>query len=305
MLPNYTRNTEGLSMDEKKKEDGKAGPVVRSPSGPRVVVSGVVVNEDTPRAARPSRRGVVGKQAPWLIGLASVAFALVLALATALLAACSGGASASIRSDGGLRIQSSASVPAPLAARLRKLANLSETTSLFDFEAGRKAVSETEGLRLVSLSAADADSLSLTLDIADLQSFVAEPKIAGSGAISLSSGAGWKELRVRLARGACAPLADLLPGLDPDLVEALSPPALDPEPITRAEYRRMLAGIIGEKAVVSLESATMTLKLSAPGPVLASSGGKLEGQTLGVTLPALDLLVLEKPIEFSLRWKTN
>jgi len=24
-----------------------------------------------------------------------------------------------------------------------------------------------------------------------------------------------------------------------------------------------------------------------------------------VTLPALDLLVLEKPIEFSLRWKTN
>jgi len=292
-------------MDEKKKDGGKAGPAVRSPSGPRVVVSGVVVNEDRPRSARPSPRGGAGKRAPWLIGFASVALALVLALATALLAACSGSASVSIRADGGLRIQSSASVPAPLAARLRKLANLPETSSLFDFEATRKALADAEGLKLLSLSAADADSLAFTLDVADLQSFIADPKIAKSGAISLSSGTGWKELRVKLARGACAPLADLLPGLDPDLVEALSPPALDPEPITRAEYRRMLAGIIGEKAVVSLEGATMSLKLSAPGPVLASSGGKLEGQTLAVTLPALDLLVLEKPIEFSLRWKTN
>ena len=289
-------------MDEKKKDGGKAGPAVRSPSGPRVVVGGVVVNEDKPR---PSRRGVAGKRAPWLIGLASVAVALVLALATALLAACSGSASASVRADGGLRIQSSVSVPAPLAARLRRLANLPEASSLFDFEAARKAVAETEGLRLVSLSAADADSLAITLDIADLQSFLSEPKLAESGAVSLSSGPGWKEVRVRLAQGACAPLADLLPGLDPELVEALSPPALDPEPITRAEYRRMLAGIIGEKAVVSLEGATMTLKLSAPGPILASSGGKLEGQTLSVTLPTLDLLVLEKPVEFSLRWKTN
>lgn len=290
-------------MDEKDKIGGKAGPAVRSPSGPRVVVSGVVVKGDRPR--RPSRRGQAGKRMPWLIGLASVGFALVLALATALLAACSGGASATLRADGGLRIQSSASVPAPLAARLRKLANLPEGSPLFDFEATRKALAESEGLRLLSLSAADPDSLALTVDIADLEAFLSGPRMAETGAIGLSSGAGWKELRVSLARGACAPLADLLPGLDPDLVEALSPPALDPEPITRAEYRRMLAGIIGEKAVVSLEGATLTLKLSAPGPVLASSGGKLEGQTLAVALPALDLLVLEKPIEFSLRWKTN
>lgn len=289
-------------MDEKQKTAAKAGPAVRSPSGPRVVVSGVVVNEvKTPQ----KKRAVAGKRAPWLIGLASVALALVLALATALLAACSGGASASIRTDGGLRIQSSASVPAPLAARLRKLANLPEGSSLFDFEAARKAATETEGLRLVSLSAADEDSLSVTLDIADLGTFLSEPELAASGALSLSSGSGWKELRVRLAQGACAPLAELLPGLDPELVDALSPPALDPEPVTRAEYRRMLAGIIGEKAVVSLEGATMTLRLSAPGAVLASSGGKLEGQTLAVAIPALDLLVLEKPIEFTLRWKTN
>jgi hypothetical protein len=289
-------------MDEKNEEGRKAGPAVRSPSGPRVVVSGVVVNEDKPRS---SPRKAAGKRAPWLIGLASVAFALVLALATALLAACSGSASAYVRSDGGLKIQSGASVPPPLAARLRKLANLPETSSLFDFEAAGKAIADTKGIKLVSLSAADANSLSVTLDIADLQSFISEPRIADTGAIGLASGSGWKELRVRLARGACAPLAELLPGLDQDLVDALSPPALDPEPISRAEYRRMLVGIIGEKAVVSLEGATMTLKLSAPGAVLASSGGRLEGQTLAVALPALDLLVLEKPIEFSLRWKTN
>lgn len=289
-------------MEDREKTGGRTGRSVRSPSGPRVVVSGVVVNEDkSERAAQTD----AGKRARWLIALASMAFVLVLALATALLASCSGAASASIGRDGSLRVQSSASLPAPLAAKLRKLSNLSEGSSLFDLEAARKATASAQGLRLVSLSAADGDSLSVTFDIADLASFAAEPRLASAGAIGLSAGPGWKELRVRLARGACAPLVELLPGLDTDLVDALSPPALDPEPITKAEYRRMLAGVLGEKAVVALEGAAMTLKLSAPGPVLASSGGTLEGQTLVLAIPAFDLLVLEEPIEFSLRWKIN
>ena len=289
-------------MQDRNNENTVAGRRARKPSGPRVIVGGVVVKEGKDadgNAARPGRR--LG----WLIGLGSFALAFAIALAAGLLASCSGKANAVIRQDGGLRLQAEASVPAPLAAKLRALSQQPATAPIFVVGSAEETLAGWPGLRLVAVGAPDPDSMTATLDIADLGAFLAEPRLAASGAARLSSGPGWKEFRVRLERGSCEALVGLLPGLDPGLMEALSPPALDPEPITRAEYRRMLAGIVGEKAVAALEGASYSLRLATPGPILASSGGRIEGQTLVVSLPAFDLLVLEKPMEFSLRWKAD
>jgi hypothetical protein len=276
---------------------GARKDILTQPEGPRVVAGGVVVSGGRGRRRTPPRK-------PILLGLASAAVSAFLVLATGLLGSCAGSATLGLRGDGGLHLQVEAAVPPALSSRLRGLSGLPASTALFDAEAARKASLSQPGLKLSTFATPGPDALSATMDIADLQAFLAEPGIAATHAAVLTSGGGWKELRVHLERGSCAPLLALLPGLDPELLEALSPPALDPEPISRAEYRRSLAGIVGEKAMVAVEGASFVLRLSAPGSVLASSGGKLEGQTLVVSLPALDLLVLEKPIEFSIRWKT-
>lgn len=286
------------------KTDRQASKILSPSHGPRVVVGGVVVREGD-RQARPDKAvkaGPARPRTPFALGLVSAIGALVV-LVAGLLGSCAGTASLSLRGDGSLRVQVESTVPSILAARLRSLSGLAGGAPLFNAEAARKAAASHEGLKLSSFATTGPDSLSAVMDIADFKAFLAEPRLAATHAATLSSGDGWKELRVRLERGNCGPLIDLLPGLDPELLDALSPPALDPEPISRAEYRRALAGIVGEKAVASVEAANLVLRIAAPGAVLSSTGGKLEGQTLVVSLPALDLLVLEKPIEFSLRWK--
>jgi hypothetical protein len=254
----------------------------------------VIDNDRPPRRAR-------------LVVALALAFVLAgaLALAAGVLSACSGSAAAVLRSDGGLRVRMDASIPSPLAARLRALSSLPADAPLFDAKNAAGTMAARPGLSLVSASSPDPDSISATVDVRDLRALLAAPDLASTGAVRLAEGSGWKELRVRLARGSVTPLVNLVPGLDPALVDALSPPALDPDPIGRADYRRMLAGIVGEKAAVALDTAVVVLRLTAPSAVLASSGGGMDGQTLVVRVPVLDLLVLEKPLEFSLRWSAQ
>jgi hypothetical protein len=237
-----------------------------------------------------------------LLAVAAFAIALSLILATSLLAACSGGADATIRANGGARVELNAEIPAPLAAKLRKLTSLSEDAPLFDASAAAKAAKSRKGVGLASFSAPTVNSFASTIELSDLAASLASPELASSGALGLVHGSGWTELRVHLERGHCAPLLAFVPGLDPELVDALAPPALDPDPVTVAEYRRMLQGLVGEKAAAAIEAAKIHFAVQAPTAIIASSGGKASGRAFSVELPALDLLVLEKPVDFSLRW---
>jgi hypothetical protein len=275
-------------MEKKVGRKGRGGR-----EGPLVVVEGQVLGPDGGR----TRRSAI------LLGLAVFAGAAALILAAGLLSSCAGDATVALRDGGGARLEAKAVFPAPLAAKLRKLAALKDDAPLFDEGRARKAAAGLPGLSLVSMSTPSPDSLLLVLETGELGALLARPDLASSGAAVLSKGQGWTELRIHLERGKIAPLLALFPGLDPDLVDSLSPPALDPDPVSRAEYRLVLSRLLGEKAALALDSATIALRLEAPRAVLASAGGRLSGRTLSLDLPVLDLLVLEKPVDFSLRWK--
>lgn len=266
----------------------------RKDKGPTVVVGGVQVS-GPPQARKKPR-------IPPFLGLLALGGILLLG---AFLASCAGSASLALRSDGSVALGVDAAIPGPLAAKLRKLASLSDTAPLFDVEAARKAAARHPKLRSFTIGAPGPDAYTARIEASSLASLLAEPELAQSGALGLATGPGWKELSFHLARGGVEPLLGLAPGLDRDLLEALSPPALDPEPISRAEYRTMLKGIIGEKALASLDSATCRITVEVPGRVLASAGGRLEGRTLTATLPLLDLMVLENPIDLRIRWASD
>jgi hypothetical protein len=226
--------------------------------------------------------------------------------AAMLLASCSASVSSAIRADGGARISIQAEVPSPLAAKFRRLAAGSgspPTGPLFDADAIRRSIAERPGLSLVEIAQPSPDSIRAVLSARSLEELASSPDIKDSGLISISRGAGWIECRFRLERGKAKTLASLFPGIDPYLVEALSPPALEEDPVTVEEYKTMLNSVLGEKAMPAMASAALSLSISAPGEVLSSSGGILAGSTLTERIPIIDALALEKPIELRIRWK--
>jgi hypothetical protein len=253
---------------------------------------------------RARRAAIVVAAGALCLGAAFLAIVLVLA-------SCSASAAAAIGRDGGARVSIEAEMPSALAAKLRKLSAVGKDGGsaargpIFDAGSVRKSLAAMEGVELLELSQPNPDAIRALVSVRSLEELAASPDLAGSKLLAIERGPAWIQCRFRLERGDGKALSALFPGLDGELLEALSPPALDEEPLSLEEYKTMLRSVLGEKALLALEGASLRLSLTAPGPVIASSGGSLNGSTLSASIPILDILALEKPIELRLKWKSG
>jgi len=224
-------------------------------------------------------------------------------IAAGILSACSGSVGAAFAADGGARVSVSLDMPKELSLRIKKLAGRKAESPLFDLAAIRASATSRKGISIIALSSPNPDSVRAEFSVADVSAFAASAKLADGGVLLVSSQADKIEVKLRLERGTAQELIALFPGIDPALLEALSPPAFGESTLTAAEYRETLSALLGKKNLPEIEAAAIDLRLTAPKPLLASSGGKQEGTSLVAKLPLIDLLVLEKPIELSLSWR--
>jgi hypothetical protein len=229
--------------------------------------------------------------------------------ATVLFSACSAQAFTVVKANGSASISVQASVPEAIAVKFRKLAagggssDSDPAGSFFDAAAIRSSLAKKPGISVLSLEQRSPYSINLELSVRSLDELAASPDLKSAGVIAISRGPDWTECRFRLARGEASALSSLMPGIDPNLLDALSPPALEEDPVTADEYKTMLKTVLGEKAMPAIEAAAIKLSITVPGVVIGSGGGSLSGSTLSAKLPIIDLLVLEKPIELWIRWK--
>jgi hypothetical protein len=263
------------------------------------------------RAIEPLVRDEDKRAKHTVLIVAAGAFCLgaVFLAATLILAACSASVSSAIKADGSARISIEAEIPTVIAAKFRKLANAGGSSqssvqlSIFDVEAIRKSLIARPGVDVVELSQPKPDSIHLVLAVRNLKDLAASPDFESSGILGIERGQASTECRFRLEHGKAKALTALFSGIDPNLMDALSPPALEEDPLSIAEYETMLKSVFGEKAMPAMEAAAIKLSITAPGKVLSSGGGSLSGSTLTATIPVLEILVLEKPVEVWLRWK--
>jgi hypothetical protein len=248
------------------------------------------------------------KRETLIVAAGAFCLGVVFLAAILILASCSASVSSIINSDGSARISVEAEMPTALAAKMRKLAGTGGSPtptqeSIFDADALRKSLAARPGLAVLELSQPNPDSIHVLLAARSVEDLAASPDLAGSKIIGIEKGLASTECRFRLERGDAKALSALFPGVEPRLMEALSPPALEEDPVSLAEYKTMLKSILGEKAMPAIEAAAVKLSITAPGQVLASGGGTLSSRTLTAKIPVVEILALEKPIEVWLRWK--
>lgn len=262
-------------------------------------------------SAGPPARDAEGgaKRALLIVAAGALCLGAVFLAAILVLASCSASVASAIRQDGGARVSIEAEMPPTVAAKLRKLAGAGGSqqaaapASIFDAVAIRKALAERPGVEVLEIAQPNPDSIRMALSIRSIKELSDSPELKGSGIIGIERGPSSTEFRLRLERGKAKAFSALLPGLDPSLTEALSPPALEEDPLSLSEYKTMLKSVLGEKAMPAMEAAELRLSITAPNAVIASEGGTLDGATLKASIPLLELLALEKPIDIRLRWK--
>lgn len=236
--------------------------------------------------------------------------ALLIVLASFLLGSCASSLTLSLSPDGSGILAVDAGIPETTAARLQSFRSVAADAGagepaapFFDARAIR-AQSEARGLSAITAETPTPHRFRGSFSMRSVSDAVSDPELSKAGLIALTTSGGESTLSFSISRENAQVLPVLFPGMDPYILEALSPPALDPYPVTAEEYREMLAALLGQAALKELASAAVQLQIRTPGPITRSSGGKLSGgQSFTASLPLLELLVLEKPLSFSVSWR--
>ena len=240
-------------------------------------------------------------------GRPAVSFVASLALAVAALGSCSSTAGLAIRADRSAVLSVSVDFPAAVEARLRSLSGAGASSGVPRPLVDSSAVSAaalSRGMSVVESATPDARSYRGAFSIGNLEGFVSsDPDLAASGALTFARGPGWASLTVMVTRANAAAVVGLFPGIDEELLEALSPPALYDLPVTVAEYRSMLAALLGRAAAEAIDASAFSLSITVPGPIMRSEGGVASGRTLGFSMPALDAMTLEEDVRLFIQWK--
>ena len=235
----------------------------------------------------------------------------IIAIAICALTAlsCSGRLETAIRGDLSARMTLRLEVPETLSARVRQIGGISAKAALFNAPGLKEEFAGRKTILLVDVSSPSLDSLTSVIWVPDIQALSGDRSLVPEGMIGFKTlpAAGnqgaQRELSVSLTKANAAAAFSLFPGIDKKLIDSLSPPALEKDSITAEEYRMNLESvIIGKKAMPAFDACALNITITAPKTILSSNGGNAQGQTFKVKIPLFDLLTLEKPVYFALRW---
>ncbi|MDR0409919.1 MAG: hypothetical protein LBH18_05935 [Spirochaetaceae bacterium] len=93
--------------------------------------------------------------------------------------------------------------------------------------------------------------------------------------------------------------------LAPELVDylsALMAPVVTGEVINKVGYLELVSAVYGKAVADDLAAAELSIAVSFPGPVESVAGGTFRGSQTEFKMPLLDLLVLDTPVIYDVRW---
>jgi hypothetical protein len=87
-----------------------------------------------------------------------------------------------------------------------------------------------------------------------------------------------------------------------DYLSAIMAPIATGEPLSTAEYLRLVTSVYGNAIAREIESAEVSATITFPGRITMVEGGVFSGSTARFRAKLVDLLVLETPLRYEVRW---
>jgi hypothetical protein len=88
-----------------------------------------------------------------------------------------------------------------------------------------------------------------------------------------------------------------------DYLTALMAPLATGEGMTKVEYLGLVGSVYGRGIADEIAQASIRASIDLPGQVQSVRGGTFSGRNAEFAIPLLDLLVLETPLSYEIRWR--
>ena len=124
----------------------------------------------------------------------------------------------------------------------------------------------------------------------------------GRGFIDFYQGGEIKQCNVYINRENGPVIIELLSPQIADFLNALMAPLATGEEMSRAEYLELVASFYNRAISDEIAASRIRASIDFPGAVTSVRGGTFSGRRVNFDIPLVDLLVLETPLSYEVRW---
>jgi hypothetical protein len=175
---------------------------------------------------------------------------------------------------------------------------------LFDPAAIRRDFELRPGVSVSKVSTPTSGVLDLDLAFDSLDDlFRGQDVLKDAGAIVVTENGDTRTLRLHLDRATWGQVAGLFPALQDPLLAPLGPQGSGQT--TEDDYLAMVKFSIGDAAPALLKKSFVSLTIRPQGTITGQSGGTLVGRAVVFRIPVLRILVLDRPLDYSVTWSSQ
>ena len=234
-----------------------------------------------------------------------------LAVSLVLLAAalsCSMSNTVVVKSDGSGTVAVRLEVSKLFREYLSSMADLSgqadaaKSDQLFDLKEIRKGFEAKPGITVKRLASPKPEVLEADLAFRSIQEvFASDATLKNTGVVSFTQNGGTRTVKVRLDRSNYKQVSALFPGLSNPLFEGMGPQENDT--ITEEEYLEMIKFSLGEEGPGLVKKSFIDVIIKPEGEMVSQVGGTVTNGAVLFRIPLLRLLVLDKPLDYSVTFR--
>jgi hypothetical protein len=232
----------------------------------------------------------------------------LLAAALLLTASCSVKQTLLIKTDGSGSLAMRVEITKLLHEYIISLAEVAgqtemvKTGKIFNPKDIQKGFESQPGVTVKRVETPKPDILEVDIFYSSIQEVFSKGDAAKSaGAISYGESGGKKTLKLHLDRATYKQLSVVFPLLADPMFAGLGPQAN--EKISDEEYLEMVRFSLGDEGPGLLKKSFIDLTIKPEGEIVSQTGGTLANGGVLFRIPLLRLLVLDKPLDYSVSFK--
>lgn len=232
---------------------------------------------------------------PILFGLFVVAF----------FASCSAQINGSLNIDASADVTLHAALEPRMATLIRALSRAGggTGTQIIDGPSIGRSMAVAPGIKSVSFTNVNSSTIEGTISLYRVDEFLAIPSRAATTRFITyeQSGAGG-QITIHLDRNSGPQIIPLISRDVVDYLTALMAPVVTGETLSRADYLDLVAMVYGKPVADEIATARIRASIAFPGPITAIKGGVATNNRTEFDIPLLDLLVLERDLDYQVSW---
>jgi len=173
---------------------------------------------------------------------------------------------------------------------------------IFKVEEIKKEFAERNDVTLIRIDTPDPATLEMELNFRSIEEvFSGEQELQESGVIRFARVNQGYSVRFHLDRKNFSSIMKFMPALQNPLFEGLGPQENDDT--TEQEYLELMDLALGDGGADSVRDSYIETKVTVRGTLVSQTGGKISPGGVTFTIPLIRVLLLDKPLDYSLVFK--